>query len=241
MAFPKQKDVEVPLLLVLDRLGGSAAPQEVYPKVATFFPLLTEEDQEERLPSSSSARKWWNLVQWARQTLVGRGELDGSTRGVWAITEAGRVRVQQDGHEGSSGAGSSSPAQVQVSESTLRDLVNENTDEVKKRLLTELQNLSPEAFENFCSILLQRLFRDQQITKRGADGGLDGYGDFRQGAVSIKSAFQAKRWVDSPVVRPEIDKFRGAIQGDFDHGVFLTTSRFTRDAAEVSFKKGGGV
>ena len=76
------------------------------------------------------------------------------------------------------------------------------------------------------------------VTKRTGDGGIDGYGDFRQGAVSIKSAFQAKRWTEAPVGRPEIDRLRGAIQGEYDHGVFITTSRFTRDATEASYKKG---
>jgi restriction system protein len=61
---------------------------------------------------------------------------------------------------------------------------------------------------------------------------------FRQGVVSIRSAFQAKRWRQNPVSRPEIDKFRGAIQGDYDHGVFLTTGRFTSDAQAASIKKG---
>ncbi len=76
------------------------------------------------------------------------------------------------------------------------------------------------------------------MTKRSQDGGIDGHGDFRQGAISIRSAFQAKRWTDNAVGRPEIDKFRGAIQGDYDHGVFLTTSRFSRDAKLASYRKG---
>ena len=38
--------------------------------------------------------------------------------------------------------------------------------------------------------------------------------------------------------RPEVDKLRGAIQGDYDHGVFITTSRFTKDAIDASYKKG---
>ena len=37
---------------------------------------------------------------------------------------------------------------------------------------------------------------------------------------------------------PDIDRLRGALQGEFDHGVFITTSRFTKDATEASFKKG---
>ena len=76
------------------------------------------------------------------------------------------------------------------------------------------------------------------MTKKSGDGGIDGHGDFRQGAVSLKSAFQAKRWTDNAVGRPDIDKFRGASQGEFDHGVFITTSRFARQAVEASYRKG---
>ena len=38
--------------------------------------------------------------------------------------------------------------------------------------------------------------------------------------------------------RAEIDRFRGAIQGEFDHGVFITTSRFARQAIEASYRHG---
>lgn len=81
-------------------------------------------------------------------------------------------------------------------------------------------------------------YEQLQVTKRGPDRGIDGFGLFRQGVVTIRSAFQAKRWRQNPVGRPEIDKFRGAIQGDYDHGVFLTTGRFTADAEAASIKKG---
>ncbi len=125
------------------------------------------------------------------------------------------------------------------SEANLRDLQNLNLNEVRARLLGELKQLTPRAFEHFCREFLGHLgFRSVEVTKQAQDGGLDGYGDFRQGAISIKSAFQAKRWTQTPIGRPEIDKFRGAIQGDFDHGVFMTTSRFTKDAKQASYKKG---
>lgn len=236
MAFPKQSDVEVPLLKVLADSGGSSKPRDVYPRLATCFPELTAEDQELRLESSPNTRKWWNLVQWVRQHLVEAGEIDGSTRGVWTLTDAGRARLSR---VSSSQRGTKSATPTAALSPTLRDLANTSRDEVKSRLLTELKNLTPTAFEHFCMELLQQLgFRSVAVTRRGADGGIDGYGDFRQGAVSIKSAFQAKRWADAPVRRPEIDKLRGAIQGDYDHGVFITTSRFTRDATEASYKKG---
>ena len=93
MPFPKQGDIEVPLLKVLAECGGSAKPRDVYPKVAAYFPDLTPEEQEQRLESSASTRKWWNLVQWVRQRLVESPDIDGSTRGVWTLTDAGRKRL----------------------------------------------------------------------------------------------------------------------------------------------------
>ena len=124
-------------------------------------------------------------------------------------------------------------------ESTLRDLANANVDEIRTRLLVELKALSPRSFEHFCMKLLEHLgFSNLAVTSRGADGGIDGSGDYRQGAVSIRSAFQAKRWTEAPVGRPEIDRLRGAIQGEYDHGVLLTTSRFTDEATRASFRKG---
>ncbi len=120
-------------------------------------------------------------------------------------------------------------------QATLKDLVNDNEAEVKRRIVSELQALQPTHFEQFCISFLGPLGYEQlAVTRRGADRGIDGYGLFRQGVVSIHSAFQAKRWRGNAVSRPEIDKFRGAIQGDYDHGVFLTTGRFTADAEAAS-------
>ncbi len=238
MPFPKQGDIEVPLLKVLAESGGSAKPRDIYPKVAAYFPELTPEEQEQRLESSASTRKWWNLVQWVRQRLVESHQIDGSTRGVWILTDAGRARLTAPRKPGV-GTPSAKVQTDQVVDLTLRDLANRSRDQAKSRLLTELKGLTPRGFEHFCMELLQQLgFNKVEVTRRASDGGIDGFGDFRQGAVSIRSAFQAKRWADAPVGRPEIDKLRGAIQGDYDHGVFITTSRFTKEATEASYKKG---
>jgi restriction system protein len=231
MAFPKQRDLEVPLLQVIDELGGSARPQDIYPLVAVRCPGLTEEEQEQRLEHSPSARKWWNLVQWVRQSLVAAGEIDGATRGVWKLTAKGQARLSGEDNPPLNGK------REQIV--SLRDLANQSRDEVKARLLMELKQLTPTGFEHFCKELLEQLgFREMKVTKRSGDGGIDGFGTFRQGAVSINAAFQAKKFDENPVSRPDIDKLRGAIQGEFDHGVFITTSRFTKEAREASYKTG---
>ncbi|MFQ5846632.1 MAG: restriction endonuclease [Candidatus Methylomirabilales bacterium] len=56
--------------------------------------------------------------------------------------------------------------------------------------------------------------------------------------MNINAAFQSKRWQQTTISRPEIDKFRGAITGDFDQGIFITTSSFTAEAKQVGFKRG---
>jgi len=239
MPYPRQIEIEVPLLDALNTLGGDARPRDVYPLVAKSFPTLTPEELEERLPNYPSTRKWANLVQWVRQSLVASGEIDGTQRGVWKLTVAGRVRLDRSRSTRASSGTASDSKLMAVQRLSLRDLVNENHDEAKSRLIAELKDLSARAFEHFCRELLTQLgFRSVAVTRRSQDGGIDGFGDFRQGAISIRSAFQAKKWTDAPVGRPEIDRFRGAIQGEFDHGVFLTTSRFTREATQSSFKKG---
>jgi restriction system protein len=234
MPFPKQTDIEIPLLQVIHSMGGIVKPKEIYHQVAKYFPDLTLEEQNQIMESKPSGKKWWNIVQWARQTLVVKKELDGSTRGVWKITPIGIKRIESIGKK----VKISKHPDV-INEITLRDLVNENNDQIKSRLITELKSLTPRSFEKFCTVLLEQLgYEDLSITNRGSDGGVDGYGNFRQGVVRINSAFQAKKWDDKTVSRPEIDKFRGSIQGDYDHGVFLTTSRFSKDAQEASVKKG---
>jgi len=235
MAFPKQFEIEIPLLQAIQELGGSGKPKEIYPRVSQLFPQLTEEDLIAKLPSSPSTFKWHNLIQWCRQGLIQKGELDGATRGLWKLTSKGKDRLK------------SKPSAKQDAELfaaaaqniTLKDLIYQNESEVKTRIIAELKTLKAKEFEQFCSSLLQLLgYQELKVTTGGPDGGIDGHGQFRQGVVTIRSAFQAKRWIENPVGRPEIDKFRGAIQGDFDHGVFLTTGRFTKDAEAASIKKG---
>jgi len=238
--FPKQREIEIPLLQVLERRGGEATPREVYAKVAGSFPDLTQEEQEERMESYPSTRKWWNTVQWVRQKLVEKGEIDGSVRGVWRITQAGRDRLGNRAQKVKESQPETGEGIVEHADTlTLRELVDESAEAAKRRIITELKALEPNEFENFCRIFLEALgFDNVQVTGRAGDGGVDGFGDFRQGVVRIKSAFQSKRFTDAAVGRPEIDKFRGAIQGEYDHGVFLTTSRFSREAQGAAVRKG---
>jgi len=76
-----------------------------------------------------------------------------------------------------------------------------------------------------------------RVTSISNDGGVDGCGKLRVGIAHMNVAFQCKRWTVGNVGGPEIDKFRGAIQGEYEQGIFFTTSGFANGAKEVSIKK----
>jgi restriction system protein len=103
--------------------------------------------------------------------------------------------------------------------------------ELKKKILTDLKSLSPTAFESFAKRLLDVYgFHEMKVTQISGDGGIDGYGKLKVGLAFLNVAFQCKRWTKGNVQRPEVDRFRGAIQGDFEQGLFFTTASFSEGA-----------
>ncbi|MEO5904155.1 MAG: winged helix-turn-helix domain-containing protein [Gemmatimonadaceae bacterium] len=77
-----------PVLRALDQLGGSGRPDEVGPLVASAL-NLSEKELAETLTSGTSRFK--NQVAWARFYLSKGGFIDSSKRGVWSLTDQGRV------------------------------------------------------------------------------------------------------------------------------------------------------
>jgi restriction system protein len=223
MSIPSEKDIEIPLLQEIESAGGKARPSALYGRVAKHFPNLTLEDQRARHPKTGIPI-WSNRVQWARQHLVNKGEVDASTRGIWRITQKGRTRL---------GLAPSTPLpQPQVS--TIVQLLDAEGHQVRTRLHELMMNLHPQQFEAFAGTLLESLgFTDIEITNYVGDGGIDGYGRLEMGVVKVKAAFQCKRWQQN-VSRPNVDQFRGAIQGRVEQGIFITTSDFSDEAKKVS-------
>lgn len=111
--------------------------------------------------------------------------------------------------------------------------------ELKSRILSDLKQLSPAAFEQFAKRLLDVYgFHETKVTQVSGDGGIDGYGKLKVGLANLTVAFQCKRWTKGNIQRPEIDKFRGAAQGDVEQGLFFTTSNFSEGAIQASIKRG---
>ncbi len=121
----------------------------------------------------------------------------------------------------------------------LKNLSGEHKVRFKNQVLTQIKQIEPENFEVFCKKLLFVYgFNKMTVTSISKDGGIDGYGKLKVGLSSLNVAFQCKRWRQSIVSRPDIDRFRGAIQGEFEQGIFFTTSKYSKEALKASIKKG---
>ena len=225
MAIPSEKDIELPLLQEIEAAGGEARPSELYDRVARHFPQLTQADREARYERTGQLI-WQNRVQFARNDLVKNGEVDASARGIWKITNKGRARLGVV------------PPPPPPPASTIGALLDRERQQIRAQLLELLMNLHPQQFEEFAAKLLESLgFTDVEVTKFVGDGGIDGYGNFEMGVVKVKAAFQVKRWRHN-VPPAEINQFRGAILGEFDQGIFITTSDFSDEAKRVSSRRG---
>jgi restriction system protein len=227
--LPTQSEVELPLLETLLEVGGMARPREIYPLITAKFSKLTPEDLELRLKHGE--RAWHNRIQWTRQRLIDSGDMISPSRGVWAISEQGRARVQNNGN-------SNVETRAILPPPNLVDLYEKYEIQFRSNLLDKLHELTPSQFEHFARHLLTMYgFVQVVVTQISRDGGVDGHGLLKVGLARMNVAFQCKRWEGS-VPRPEVDKFRGAIQGEYEQGIFFTTSDFTRGATEASIKKG---
>lgn len=223
--MPKQTEMEIPLIEVICTLGGQGTPQQIYPLMTKKFPSLTKEDLEETMLSGYN--KWTNRIQWVRQHLIDKGELVSPQRGIWAITEKGKMRIDKLVEE--------IPSFAQLN---MDELYDNYEEDFCSHLLNKLYELSPIEFEEFSRRFLQSYgFVDVNVTEVGPDGGIDGYGRLKIGLASLNVAFQCKRWQGN-IGRKEVQQFRGAIQGKYEQGIFFTTSNFTNTATEISFQQG---
>lgn len=110
----------------------------------------------------------------------------------------------------------------------------------KAEILAYLRSLSASEFEEFSELFLNRYgFKSMNVTSIGRDGGIDVKGALKIGIAEMRVAAQCKRYAaHNKVGRPDVSQFRGDITGEFEQGIFITTSSFTKEAEFVSFKAG---
>jgi len=245
--IPSYDDLLWPTLKALEARGGSASIQEISEQIA--FDL----DLSESILSIPHKQGYRSEVDyraaWARTMLKRIGVVKNSSRGIWAITEAGRgisteeeVRkrvsewrrqdtvARRKGVKTKHGEGDSSASSCAQTNDDEQDWVDE--------LLENIRSIKPEAFERLCQRILREAgFIKVEVTGRSGDGGIDGTGILRVNLLSFHIRFQCKRYTGS-VSASEIRNFRGALVGRADKGLFITTGRFTKDAEREAIRDG---
>jgi restriction system protein len=124
--------------------------------------------------------------------------------------------------------------EVNIENASPQDLIDSGFKtieaQVKSDLLERLKNIDPYYFEKVILILLEKMgYGDFIETSKSGDGGIDGV--INEDKLGLEKIYiQAKRYNENKVREKEIRNFIGAMSGDTDKGVFVTTSAFD-DAA----------
>jgi restriction system protein len=181
--------------------------------------------------------------------LAKAGYIDSSTKGVWSLTEAGRLAKLSHGdavvlfqkiHQQFSVERKKQKGEKKKEEkSESSEIFVESDIDYRVLLMKKLMELPPNGFERLCQRLLRESgFESVTVTGRSGDGGLDGIGVLEVNPfVSFKVLFQCKRYTGS-IAPSQVRDFRGAMMGRADKGIILTTGTFTSDAKKESIRDG---
>ena len=223
---------------------------------------LSDEDLAEMLPSGKQ-RVFDNRIGWCRTYLKKASLIISPARAQFVITEAGKRLVEQPseinddtlmqfpdfvkfkkGEIEDTGEPASEQSNVQEDE-TPQEILDrahkELNNALANELLSEVLEMDPYRFESLVVDLLVKMGYgkmqyDTGATKKSGDEGIDGV------VTADKLGFDsiyilAKRFKDGPIGRPDIQKFVGALAGQgAQKGIFITTSRFTKEAEEFVSK-----
>lgn len=237
MAVPQYHELMWPVLTVLKTLGASATVREIYDKVVELE-KFTEEQQAISTKDGRMGEIEYRL-HWARTHLKAIGAVENSSRGVWTLTERGRLISEPEmvaavkqwrasfRSTKSDQTQSSTGSEVDPDEPTWQD-----------QLIERLLEIPPAGFERLAQRLLREAgFLNVTVTGRSGDGGLDGVGTYRLSLVSFPVYFQCKRYRGS-VTPGAVRDFRGAMAGRGEKGLLITTGSFTREAQSEASRDG---
>ena len=243
MAIPKHNEMFGDVLSALREMDGSGTIAEIDAKVTdqliTAGRISEEESRQPHDPERGDRTAIEYRLAWARTYLKSYGYLENSSRGVWALTQLGRET------ETLNPQAIIKAVQRKVVETT-KNQESEKAPQIENiepiwqiELLNVLKKIEPSAFERLCQRLLREAgFTQVEVTGKSGDGGIDGRGIMKLGALlSFHVIFQCKRY-EGQVGSGAIRDFRGAMVGRTDKGLFITTGGFTREAAKEATRDG---
>lgn len=254
MAIPDIQSIMLPLL----ELAGDNHTHRLRDAVDLLADRLslTEEERRERISEGQESR-FYHRVSHARKHLRKAGLLEDPERGQFRITEPGRRVLESrptradrkflrqlaesngPATDGQPPSNDEQPETTVTPEEVLQDAYDTLRNSLAEELLDQVMQASPAFFEVLVVDVLVRMGYGGSRKDAGeaigqaGDEGIDGI--IKEDRLGLDIIYiQAKRWA-SPVGRPEVQKFVGALHGKRARkGVFITTSSFTSAAVEFA-------
>ncbi len=244
MEIPKFHETFIPILKVLENEEVLQA-REMYQKVIEqFYSGLTKDQLEEK--TKSGDRLIINRIAWGKSYLKKGGYIEFPKRGFVRLTEKGKnhsnskLTLKQvensdnflEFYNEENPKNDSTPKKI--SNASPQDLIDEGFNsidiQVKDELLEKLKSIDPFYFEKVILILLKKMgYGDFIETAKTGDGGIDGI--INEDKLGLDKIYiQAKRYGENKVREKDIRNFIGAMSGDTQKGVFVTTSNFDTGA-----------
>lgn len=246
MEIPKFHETFIPILKVLDN-GETLQSREMYRKVIDkFYTGLSKEQLEQTTKSGDILIN--NRIDWGKSYLKKGGFIEFPKRGYVRITEKGKKHSASnltlnevessenflEFYNEEDQKKETTPSRVQ--NASPQDLIDEGFKaieiQLKDELLEKLKEMDPYYFEKVILILLKRMgYGDFVETSKTVDGGIDGI--INEDKLGLDKIYiQAKRYGENKVREKDIRNFIGAMSGDTQKGVFVTTSNFDKRAVK---------
>jgi len=259
MPVPDFQTLMRPLLAVLED-GQDRNVKAIRARLAERF-SLGEDDLAELIPSGR-VTTFQNRVGWAATYLYRTKLIERPKRAVYRITDRGREVLEKNPDrvdltvlsqfdefaefrqgKATSDNGGETPPTTAGHDETPEERIDSSYRELRAALAAELlDQVFDQSAAFFEDLVLDVPYamgygggRDDTAERLGQSGdeGVDGV--IREDRLGLDLIYvQAKKW-EAPVGRPEIQKFFGALHGQrATKGVFITTSRFSKEAIEYA-------
>lgn len=261
MPIPDYQSVMLPLL----RVAADGKEHHIRDAINTLASQfgLTEEERKDLLPSGVD-RVFDNRIGWARTYLKKAGLIDYPKRGYFKATERGLKLVSQNipkidvsflkqypefvefyttkkpAFDAEVVESESSETSTQTPEEAVAAGYLKLRKQIESDLLARVKACAPDFFERLVVTLLTTMGYGGSLADAGraigktGDGGVDGV--IKEDKLGLDLLYiQAKRWENTTVGSPEIQKFVGALYGKkAKKGIFITTSTFSKAAVEYA-------
>ncbi|CDF58289.1 restriction endonuclease [Thermobrachium celere] len=258
MSIPTFEEIMLPLLKYISD-GKIHDNKETEIALAKIFGL-TDEEINRTYQGQNAKKIFYDRINWAKSYLFYAGLLNIPKRGQFQITEKGQNLLKENiqslntkyllrydefkefynKNRKISKKENKEDEQEVIDSKTPYERMDEAYKEMRELLARELlQKLLEVPFDKFEEIVLDLLINmgyggskqeAKKVTQKTADEGIDGI--INEDRLGLDRIYvQAKRWKDTVVGRPEIQKFVGALVGQgAKKGIFITTSTFSKEA-----------